>query len=156
MSRVLDLYLQDDTPPVIRVIDDAIRLLLGGRGIKEGIGITDFGILVIDTDGSIQKNDTLKSTFSTADRFANSWSVIRDRLSTVMDDVEFLAYHVAQRPTSADCNACPLLHVCGGGMPAHRWSAEREFDNPTVFCSDQKLLISNMQEWIASYDKASA
>ncbi len=30
-------------------------------GIKEGIGVTDFGIAVIDTDGTVTKNDTLKN-----------------------------------------------------------------------------------------------
>ncbi|ESQ92508.1 hypothetical protein ABENE_07685 [Asticcacaulis benevestitus DSM 16100 = ATCC BAA-896] len=156
MSKILDLYLADEAPPVIRILDDMIRLLLGGRGIKEGIGITDYGIVVIDTDGSIQKNDTLKSTYSTADRFKSPWSVLRDRLSDVMENNEFKSYHVSQRPSSATCKSCPLLDICGGGMPAHRWSAEAEFDNPTVFCADQKLLIGRMQEWIGDHKRAIA
>jgi len=32
-----------------------IKLLLGGVGVKEGVGLTDFGILIIDTDGAIKK-----------------------------------------------------------------------------------------------------
>jgi uncharacterized protein len=30
-------------------------------------------------------------------------------------------------------------------MIAHRWSAQRGFDNPTVFCADQKYLIGRMR-----------
>ena len=156
MRGILDLYLSDAEPPIIRILDDTIKLLLGGRGNKEGIGITDYGILVIDTDGSIQKNDTLKSAHSKADRFVKTWSVLHHRLYDIMEDEEFAAYHVSQRPTSETCNACPLLNVCGGGMPAHRWSDDNEFDNPTVFCADQKLLIGQMQDWISNYKRAVA
>ena len=156
MSKILDLYLGDPEPPVIRVLDDMIRLLLGGRAAKEGVGITDFGILVVDTDGSIQKNDTLKSTYSTADKFKSPWSVLQHRLSDVINDEDFKSYHVAQRPTSTTCASCPVVHVCGGGMPAHRWSAENQFDNPTVFCADQKLLIERIGAWTAGLEKAIA
>lgn len=156
MSAILDLYLADPEPPVIRVLDDMIKLLLGGRGAKEGVGITDYGILVIDTDGSIQKNDTLKSTYSTADKFKSPWSVLHHRLSDVINNEDFKTYHVAQRPTAAACASCPVLHVCGGGMPAHRWSAEREFDNPTVFCADQQLLIERMRAWTSEHERAIA
>lgn len=156
MSAILDIYLSDPHPPVIRILDDMVKLLLGGRGAKEGVGITDYGILVIDTDGTIQKNDTLKSAYSTADRFKSPWSVLQHRLSDVINNEDFKTYHVAQRPTSAACASCPVLHVCGGGMPAHRWSLEREFDNPTVFCADQKLLIERMRAWTAEHEQAIA
>jgi uncharacterized protein len=52
MTRLLVRYLNDRTPPHIRVLDDLMRLILGGEGRKEGVGLTDYGIIVIDTDGS--------------------------------------------------------------------------------------------------------
>ena len=36
-------------------------------------------------------------------------------------------------------------------MVAHRWSGERGFDNPTVFCADQLLLIGRMRERVAQF-----
>lgn len=148
MSRIMDLYLADPCPPRIRVLDDMIKLTLGGRARKEGIGLSDYGILVIDTDGSINKNDTLKSTADGADSFQTPWSVLNDRLSDVVATEEFRSYHEAQRPTSKVCKACPDLHVCGGGMPTHRWSDENGLDNPTVFCADQRLLIARIGEYL--------
>ena len=68
MVRMLDHYLADRTPPRIRVLDDLIRLVLGGYGRKEGIGQEEYGILVIDTDGRITRNDTLKVAYPGADR----------------------------------------------------------------------------------------
>jgi uncharacterized protein len=148
MGAILDCYLRDPAPPRIRVLDDMLKLLLGGRARKEGVGVSDYGILVIDTDGSIRKNDTLKSSRPGADTFPVAWSVHTHRLQDVANTPEFEAYHVAQRPTSGLCLGCPDLSVCGGGIPAHRWSTSRGFDNPSIFCADQRFLIERMRGWI--------
>lgn len=145
MCRLLDIYLADPHPTPVRVLDDMLRLLLGGIPRKEGVGQEAYGILVIDTDGTVNKNDTLKGAFDGADRFREPWSVLRDDLREVVRSAEFLAYHRAQRPTSMSCLSCPDLRVCGGGMPAHRWGAGNGFANPSVFCADQRRLIDAMR-----------
>ena len=128
-----------------------IKLFLGGSGQKEGVGVTDFGILVIDTDGTITKNDTLKSSFEGADRFDQEWSVHKHRITDLVASTEFEDSHALQRPTSPTCISCPDLHICGGGMPLHRWSDERGYDNPSVYCSDQKLLISHIRKRVREH-----
>ena len=150
LSAILSLYLADRNPPRIRVLDDMMKLLLGGTGLKEGVGLTDFGIAVIDTDGSITKTDTLKSS-APGDRFNEPWSVHTHELAEVVRSREFTHYHHQQRPTSPVCHACPLLDVCGGGMLTHRYDEQNGYDNPTVFCADQKFLIARMQEALESY-----
>jgi len=142
MVRLLDHYLADPTPPRIRVLDDLIRLILGGSGRKEGVGQDEYGILVVDTDGRITRNDTLKVAYPGADRFQLERSILNKDLLDQLASTELDEYFALQRPTSATCQACPELTVCGGGMPAHRWSSERGYANPTVFCSDQLMLIS--------------
>ena len=150
LARLLDAYLLDPHPPRVRVLDDMLRLLLGGRSQKEGVGVTDYGILVVDTDGTITKNDTLKVAYAGADRFERKrWSVLSDSLIDVMDSPAYAAYYRQQRPTAPTCRTCRELHVCGGGMVAHRWSDDRQFANPSVFCADQLLLIARMREWLA-------
>ena len=145
LARLLDLYLADPTPPRIRIFDDIMKLILGASGIKEGVGITDFGILILETDGSVAKNDTLKSAYDGADRFESTWSVHEHRLTDVVNSIEFASYHAMQRPSSKACLSCPELHVCGGGMPLHRWSDENGFNNPSVYCMDQKFLIGHIR-----------
>lgn len=146
MIGLLIHYLADPSPPRIRFIDDIMRLLLGAGGQKEGVGLNEFGIIVIDTDGAITRNDTLKVAYSGADRFVSAPSVLSNR--TIMEQIEggeFAEYFELQIPTSPICQACSELHVCGGGMPAHRWSEDRGYVNPTVFCADQKLVISTVR-----------
>ena len=149
LSRLMRIYLEDPEPPRIRILDDMLRLLLGGRSHKEGVGTTDYGIVVIQPDGRIDKNDTLKVAYAAADQFERPWSVMHDNLSDFLQSHEFGIYFKQQRPTSPVCAACPDLGICGGGMVAHRWSAERGFDNPTVYCADQRLLIAEMRNVVA-------
>lgn len=145
MSRLLDVYLADPDPIRIRVLDDMLRLVMGGISRKEGVGTAEYGILVVDTDGTIGKNDTLKSADG-GDRFARPTSIHRDDLVAFVSSPTFEAYCASQRPAAPECLSCPDLAVCGGGMPAHRWSADRGLANPSVFCADQRLLIARMRE----------
>ena len=149
LSQLLRIYLGDSKPPRIRILDDMLRLLLGGSSQKEGIGTTEYGIVVIEPDGRIDKNDTLKVAYPYADQFERSWSVIQDSFSDFLESEAFKSYYKQQRPLSNICADCPDLAICGGGMVAHRWSTKHGFDNPTVFCADQRYLIAEMRSVVA-------
>jgi uncharacterized protein len=43
------------------------------------------------------------------------------------------------------CRNCSLLAACRGGPRAHRFSRERGFDNPGVYCADWQTLIRHLQ-----------
>ncbi|MDB5580827.1 MAG: radical protein [Bradyrhizobium sp.] len=153
MVRLMDTYLADRQPIRVRVLDDMLRLILGGRSRKEGVGLAEYGILVIDTDGTITKNDTLKSAAG-EDRFRTSASVLNDDLVAFVASRDFADYHMAQRPSAPACLSCPELAVCGGGMPTHRWSAQNGLNNPSVFCADQKHLIQAMRARVSTCEAA--
>jgi uncharacterized protein len=89
MSGILDLYIADPAPFRIRMLDDMIKLLLGGVGMKEGVGLTDFGILVIEIDGSVKKNDTLKSS-PLGDGFEKAWNIRKHCLVPRHSDYDWL------------------------------------------------------------------
>ena len=148
LGRLLDVYLADQSPIRIRILDDIIKLMLGGSGTKDGVGLTNYGVLIIDTDGTITKNDTLKSSFDGADRFSQKWSVHTHELADVLNSNEFAEYQAMQRPSSKVCLACPELRVCGGGMTLHRWRDDNGYDNPSVYCDDQKLLLSRIGRYL--------
>ena len=146
LARLCDLYFSDPNPVPVRILDDLTKLILGGRGSKEGVGAEEYGILVVDTDGRVAKNDTLKSSFDGADRFAANWSVHKDRLSEVAQSEEFRAYHLLQDPTSKECRSCSLRPICGGGMPLTRWREDTGYDNPSVYCEDHKYVIKHITD----------
>ena len=141
LNRLFDLYIADPSPVPIRVVDDIIKLCLGGTSRKEGRGKDRHGILIVETDGEIRKNDTLRASFEGADRFGSRWNVTSTSLSTVLSSPEYLAYADMQVPASSHCRNCNLLAICGGGMPLYRWSADRGYDNPSVYCHDHAVFI---------------
>jgi uncharacterized protein len=151
MVNLLEVYLNDANPTKVRVLDDMIKSLIGGIVTKEGLGLTDFAIVIIDTDGTIMKNDTLKSTYKGADKFDQPLNIKDVNLSDFLTSSEFDEYREMQRPTNAKCLNCPELHVCGGGMILHRWSKENNFNNPSVYCVDQLHLIKNIRKTLAQY-----
>ena len=148
MVGLLKAYLQDPDPLPIRILDDMLKVILGGVVSKEGMGITDFGIIIIDTDGTIMKNDTLKSSYNGADKFARPVNIKDGNLLEFLASDSFQEYRKMQKPSNRKCLECPLLDICGGGMILHRWKKETGFNNPSIYCSDQMYLIENMKEII--------
>lgn len=145
MIKLAECYLADPCPPRIRILDDLMRLILGGRGQKEGVGVTDYGIIVIDTDGTLTKNDTLKVAYAGGDRFEEIHNVSDLDLVGFLAQEDVSSYYALQEPASPVCRRCPELGVCGAGMPAHRWSEDNGYDNPTIFCADQQALIGYLR-----------
>ena len=143
--------MSDPDPVPIRVLDDLVKLLLGGSATKEGMGQDMNAILIIDTDGTVTKNDTLKSAFDGADRFDESWSVHSHSLQDVARTAAFREYVELQQPSANQCLRCPELSVCGGGMPLYRWSDEQGFDNPSVYCADHLFLISHVRRYLDAH-----
>lgn len=146
MTALLNIYLSDNDPLPIRIIDDMMKVLLGGFSSKEGMGVTDFGIIIIDTDGTIMKNDTLKSSYNGADSFDNPINIKDRNLLDFLASSAFAEYRSMQRPKNQNCLNCPNLNLCGGGMILHRWSTVNGFENPSIYCSDQIYFIGNMKK----------
>ena len=138
---LLDLYLADPAPVPVRIFDDMIKLCLGSMSRKEGQGKEQYGILIIETDGEIRKNDTLRASFDGADRFSVRLNVADTSLADVLASPEYVAYTHMQSVTCTECRSCSLLSVCGGGMPLYRWDAARGYDNPSVYCRDHAAVI---------------
>lgn len=150
LSKLVDIYFSDKAPPKIRIIDDLFKLALGAKPQKEGLGGSDFSIVVIDTNGKIKKNDTLKSSFDGADEFENSWSIFQDKLSDVVNTKIFQSYILNQSKGCYECLNCNIFHICGGGMPLHRWSKAKKYNNPSIYCHDQKTVISKILKKISN------
>ena len=138
---LLDLYFADASPVPIRVVDDTIKLCLGGASQKEGQGNGRYGILIVETNGEIRKNDTLRASFEGADKFSRQWNIANTPISAVLSSNEYNAYAHMQVPTCSKCQRCQLFAICGGGMPLYRWSAARGYDNPSIYCHDHAVFI---------------
>lgn len=152
LVELFQYYISDPDPVPIRFFDDLIKIALGGTPEKEGKGEQGFGIIVVETDGEIRKNDTLRATFEGVDYFEGRPNIKTDySLSKVLNSQEFATASRVQNPISQECKKCEIGHICGGGMPLSRWSREKEFDNPSIYCNDHKLYIGKILEILGIY-----
>lgn len=151
LSQLWQEYFNDPNPIPISIFDNYVKVILGGTSSKEGTGEEISGILIIDTNGEITKNDTLKSTTNGADRFQFAWHVSKDDIVELICSDEFKEYLTLQNPTATECRNCEFLSICGGGMPLYRWSNEKKFNNPSVFCYDHQYIIKNISQTIKEF-----
>ncbi|MFF3322368.1 FxsB family cyclophane-forming radical SAM/SPASM peptide maturase [Streptomyces sp. NPDC002889] len=140
----------DDGKPVrIRMFDSISRLSHGGVSLTEALGLGSSDLLVVETNGAIEQADWLKTVAHGAPE--TGFHVARDRFDEAAAHPGILAQRRGLDGLSAQCRACPVVAVCGGGLYAHRFRTSAGsrtpggFDNPSVYCADLLKLIRYVQ-----------
>ncbi|MEU7632961.1 FxsB family cyclophane-forming radical SAM/SPASM peptide maturase [Nocardia sp. NPDC049220] len=130
----------------IRLFDDIIRVLLGGEGRGISVGLTPIQVAIIETDGTLEQVDSLKSTFAGATRIVTIADMgMGDRLNHALWDPGIVARQIGSAALSDTCMSCSLRDICGGGDYVHRYRADTGFRNPSVYCSDLAALIRHIK-----------
>jgi uncharacterized protein len=130
----------------IRLFEDIMHLILGGASSTEMIGIAPSRMVVIETDGTIEQADTLKVAYSGAAQ--TGLHVLHDSLDKALLLPGMAARQLGARALSAECKACGIMRICGGGLYAHRYRPGTGFANPSVYCPDLMRLIGHIKEII--------
>jgi uncharacterized protein len=131
----------------IRLFEEIMQLLLGGASGSEIVGLAPAQLVVIETDGSIQQEDTLKATYAGA--AGTGLDVARDPLDTALLLPQIAARQIGSRALAAQCRSCPVRAVCGGGLYSHRYREGSGFLNPSVYCPDLLALIGHIRDRMA-------
>ncbi|WP_019991133.1 radical SAM protein [Rudanella lutea] len=144
LIRLFDRWLADRPARVsIRLFDQIMGLVLGIDNGFEYFGGRHNEFLIIETDGSIEPVGTLKAC---GDGFTKVGANVRTHdLDEALAVPLIQLYHLSHHQLAAECRACRLVEVCGGGFLPHRYSPERGFDNPSVYCHDLQRLIVHIQ-----------
>lgn len=140
LCQVFDYWWSRDLHTVkIRMFEDIMHLCVGGRHSVEALGLSPVRLLVIQSDGAYEAVDSLKSTFDGA--VATGMSVETHCVDSALG--AHLVSSRLDRPNhlAAECRACELVRVCGGGYIPHRWHPTRGFLAPSVFCLDLETII---------------
>jgi uncharacterized protein len=128
----------------VRLFGEIMRLLLGRASTTELVGLSPIGGIVIETDGSIEQSDILKSAFQGAS--LTGLHVSRDSFDTALSLPSFIARQIDYHALSDTCRGCEIKRICGGGLYAHRYDADNGFTNPSVYCPDLFRIISHIRE----------
>jgi uncharacterized protein len=131
----------------VRLFEEIINVLLGGHSRVEGIGLSPPTMVVVETDGAIERADFLAAAFEGA--AATGLHVATDSFDDVLRLPETRADQGGFAALCATCRVCALGTVCGGGLRAHRYRAGHGFDNPSVYCADLYALISHVRQALA-------
>jgi uncharacterized protein len=149
---LINEYINDENPIPIKFLDNILTLAMGGESQKEGSGTTKFGIAVIETDGEIRKNDTLRTTFDGADFYKKRPTVFNTSLKDFVNSTEFIEANSEQTELPEECKNCEVANICGGGMLLTRYSSENGFNNPSIYCNDHKLYINHILDIVKNYN----
>lgn len=132
----------------IRLFDEIINLVLGGRSRTETVGLSRFRSLTIDTNGSIDFCHQLKSAYNGA--AITGHHVSRDSLDQLLLHPGVVARQIGANALCDTCQACPIRDICGGGLYGHRYKAGVGYLNPSVYCADLARLITHIIERVAN------
>nr|WP_277932572.1 FxsB family cyclophane-forming radical SAM/SPASM peptide maturase [Streptomyces formicae] len=140
LCTVFDLWWAGDGRATrIRLFEECIALLLGAPAATESLGTQPFTSVVVETDGSIEQTDSLKSAYEGA--AATGLDVFRHSFDEALRHPGVAARQSGTAALSEVCRGCSLVAVCGGGQYPHRYRRGHGFRNPSVFCADLQRLI---------------
>ncbi|MEV6071262.1 FxsB family cyclophane-forming radical SAM/SPASM peptide maturase [Nocardia sp. NPDC052001] len=144
LIAVFDAWNADGRPIPLRTFESVIAAMYGRPSSAEAIGLDQVDLLVIETDGSLEQVDSLKTAFEGA--AATGLNVFDNSL----DEAAVLPGVTVRRDgidgVSAVCQSCSVVQVCGGGFYPDRYRPGAGFDNPSVYCSDLKEMIDHVAE----------
>jgi uncharacterized protein len=127
----------------IRLFAELIQLVLGNPGAVEGLGLAPSTLIVVDTDGSIKQLDSLGSAYDGAAE--TGLHVSTDAFDAALGHPTTVARQIGADALSAQCQQCPVLRVCGGGLYPHRYRSGAGFRHPSVYCADLMRLIDHVR-----------
>jgi uncharacterized protein len=135
-------YAASEQETQIRLFAELIQLVLGGPGAVEGLGLQPATLIVVETDGSIRQLDSLSSAYPGA--ADTGLHVLADSFDAALNHPTTIARQIGAAALPPECQRCPVMRICGGGLYPHRYRSGEGFCNPSVYCDDLLRLITHV------------
>ena len=139
LAEIHSRWIADGRPVPIRFFDSLLAAWAGRPSESEAAGLDPVDLLVIETDGAWEQTDSLKTAYEHAP--ATGLDVFSHSVDEAAAHPGVAGRQAGLAALCSTCRACPLVRACGGGLYAHRYSSLNNFDNPSVYCDDLKVLI---------------
>ncbi|MFF6996200.1 FxsB family cyclophane-forming radical SAM/SPASM peptide maturase [Streptomyces sp. NPDC008313] len=138
----------------VRLFDSLVDLHLGGAATSEVWGALGSDVVVVQPDGSIEQNDILKAVHEGAAH--TGYHIDAHGFDEAGTHPGFAAERAGITGLCAQCRACPVVDICGGGLRTHRYRRENGFDNPSCYCADLRALIEHVRDRVSGSLRALA
>ena len=142
LDAIFDQWDADGRPMPIRTFESILGAFYGRPVTTEALGLDPVDLLVIETDGTLEQVDSLKTAYEGA--AATGLDVWHDPLDNAAEVPGVAMRRQGIDGVSEVCRACEVVRVCGGGLYPHRYLPGHGFDNPSVYCADLKKTIKHV------------
>jgi uncharacterized protein len=152
LIAIFDRWLATGRRAAVRTFESVISTLSGGDSTTEALGLAPAALAVIETDGSYEQVDSLKTAFDGAP--GTGLNVFDHALDVVMRHPGIAARQQGLAGLCRTCQQCPVVNSCGGGLYPHRYRADNGFANPSAYCADLFKLITHVSGRLAQAQAA--
>ncbi|MFD2120823.1 FxsB family cyclophane-forming radical SAM/SPASM peptide maturase [Streptomyces cirratus] len=156
LLRVFDHWERLGRPVSVRLFESLLSTLRGGPSLTESLGLAPTDLVVVETDGTLEQVDSLKSAYEGA--AATGFDVFAHSFDEVAAHPGVRARQLGLDGVSATCRRCPVVRSCGGGLYTHRYRADPDggggFGHPSVYCTDLRELVDGVEGRTASRQTA--
>ncbi|HEY0700483.1 MAG TPA: FxsB family cyclophane-forming radical SAM/SPASM peptide maturase, partial [Micromonospora sp.] len=104
----------DGRPVPIRLLESLLATAAGGVTGTEAVGLGPADLVVIETDGTFEQVDSLKSAFHGA--AATDLDIFRHRVDDAAVHPGIAVRQSGLAGLCGTCRACPVVRRCGGGL----------------------------------------
>jgi uncharacterized protein len=146
LIKNFDYWFYNQYETRIRIFNSLIEQIFGGKSLAEGLGLDPITLIILRPNGNIESLDALKSSFIGATYLR--YNIFEHSFDTVAHDPAVRFRQIGLEGLCQKCKECPIVKICGGGYLPHRYSVEKGFSNPSVYCTDLQKLINHIYESI--------
>ncbi|MFJ7780239.1 radical SAM/SPASM protein FxsBH, inactivated beta-hydroxylase extension form [Streptomyces yangpuensis] len=143
LLRIFDHWERLGRPVPVRLFESLLSTLRGGPSLAESLGLAPTDLVVVETDGTLEQVDSLKSAFEGA--ASTGFNVFDHSFDRVAAHPGVRARQLGLAGVSDTCRRCPVVRSCGGGLYTHRYRERNGFDNPSVYCTDLRELVDGVE-----------
>lgn len=141
---IFNKWYNGDDNVEIRLFEDIMSLILGGKASAENIGISQINLIVVEANGEMEGVDALKSTFEGATKLG--LNVFDNNFEEALQHPAYYSRQLGINGLCETCQKCDYVNICGGGYLPERYSQKNGFINPTIYCYDLIKLITHIRK----------
>jgi uncharacterized protein len=133
----------------VRIVTDMVRALLGNDASTEGVGYKPIELCTVMTDGSVEAHDVLRIAGDGVTQ--TTFNIFERAIDDVRNEPPWKSAREASINLCEKCRRCKFMNACGGGYLPHRFSKEKGYDNPSVYCDDLYATFEHIASVLESY-----
>ncbi len=142
--KLFDVWYDEYAVKGVRIstLDAMVAGIMGGMSCSDTIGYGPVETVTLMTDGTMEPLDVLRITGEASTK--TDTSVLKNSIQDARADARWQAAYQASLGLCDTCKQCEYMDACGGGHLAQRWSPEKGYDNPSVYCQSWKNIFAHI------------